>query len=183
MVIQSGGNVKIHAVGDVESEAEAELSISQDAAGGRSVSLSFDDSPWNPSRRQRLPPPSATIGSLVDATQLSSPTTTLFMPNHGFKTGEGSGLSRITQRGVASPLADPLSGDRFYVVAIDDSHLQLVREPAVDVNLDGFAPYDPQAPNPSQQTLSGFRNVSVNSSTAGIWRPIASQSAPVHWRI
>ncbi len=88
------------------------------------------------------------------------------MPNHGFKTGEEVAYLASRSGGVASPLADLLSGDRFYVVAIDDSHLQLVREPAVDVNLDGFAPYDPQAPNPSQQTLSGFRNVLFNSSTA-----------------
>ncbi len=44
VVIQSGGNVKVNAVGDVESEAEAELNVSQDATGGLAVSLAFDDS-------------------------------------------------------------------------------------------------------------------------------------------
>ncbi len=68
--------------------------------------------------------------------------------------------------GAASPLDELLSGDRFFVVAIDDSNLQLVREPAIDLNLDAFGTYNPLAPNNPQQTLNAFRNVVFNSASA-----------------
>ncbi len=165
-MIQSGGNVKVNALGDVESEAEGELNISQDAAGGLAVSLSFDDSKVENRVDGTITATGSVVGSTFDASSLSSPTATLFMPNHGYKTGDEVVYLASRSGGAASPLDSLLSGDRYHVVAIDDSHLQLVREPAIDLSLDAFGPYDPMAASHPQQSLHSFRNVTFNSASA-----------------
>ncbi|MFO0942485.1 MAG: hypothetical protein U0930_17240 [Pirellulales bacterium] len=165
-VESTGGNVDIKADGKVYQKAESSVSLYEDGSGGLAVAVAIEQATVETLIDGKITAAGFDDGLTLNASNFTTPTSTLYWPAHGLSTGDKLFYLASKADGTTPTTFEDLNNEQeFYVVVLDQDHFQLVEEPAIDLTLNSYGPYDPNAAN-STHSLTGVGYVPFDSSTA-----------------
>jgi hypothetical protein len=166
--IKAGNNVSITATGSDNNTTSAATAGFVDVAAGNTVALGVDFSNVRASLNGSVSAggtvkgaPGPTFDATTPAT-IDSTANSLYLPNHGLKTGQTITYNAYTASGApATPVAGLTNGATYYVIALDANHIQLVNAPTLTL--------DPsQTDKNAIQSLSVANALAFNTAAVGV---------------
>ncbi|MBX9580176.1 MAG: hypothetical protein K2X87_07685 [Gemmataceae bacterium] len=175
--VAAGGNVAVTATGETTNTATSGVNIYVDGRAGLGVSVGYDTADVTADVTAEVNG-RVTAGGLVTAKNLAladigrapgrpstAPTDAITIPNHGLTTGDEVKYVAEDPAGTANPrpklnpIGGLLDGETLRVVVLDPDHIQLVRQPGIDLDPAGT---DPAATH----TVAPRRTLLINPQTA-----------------